>query len=45
MCEWLNLCQAVARSRECDVLHSHAYLWGLPLDELAQAPTIHTLHV
>ena len=45
MCEWLNLCQAVARSREFDVLHSHAYLWGLPLDELAQAPMIHTLHV
>src|SRR5262249_41110466 len=28
-----------------DVLHSHAYLWGLPLQPLSKAPMLHTLHV
>src|SRR5688572_23023340 len=31
LCEWLNICGAVEQSSEFDVLHSHAYLWGLPL--------------
>jgi glycosyltransferase involved in cell wall biosynthesis len=43
-CEWINLCRAVERSAEFDVLHSHAYLWGLPLAPLARAPLVHTLH-
>ena len=30
LCEWVNLCQAVQQSGRFDVLHSHAYLWGLP---------------
>jgi len=38
LCEWVNLCQAVQQSRRFDVLHSHAYLWGLPLEPLAEAP-------
>jgi glycosyltransferase involved in cell wall biosynthesis len=45
LCEWLNLCRAVAESARFDVLHSHAYLWGIPLQPLARAPMIHTLHV
>jgi glycosyltransferase involved in cell wall biosynthesis len=45
VCEWLNLCQAVQQSGRFDVLHSHAYLWGLPLEPLSQAPMVHTLHI
>lgn len=45
LCEWINLCQAVAQSGRFDVLHSHAYLWGLPLEALSRAPFVHTLHV
>src|SRR5213078_1460357 len=45
LCEWLNLCRAVEESGRFDVLHSHAYLWGLPLQALSRAPMIHTLHV
>ncbi len=26
-------------------MHSHAYLWGLPLDSLSQAPIVHTMHI
>src|SRR5262245_25683899 len=44
-CEWVNLCRAVEQSGRFDVLHSHAYLWGLPLERLARAPMVHTLHV
>jgi len=45
LCEWLNLCRAVERSAEFDVLHSHAYLWGVPLSPLARAPVVHTTHI
>src|SRR5215468_4168722 len=45
LCEWINLCRAVEQSGRFDVLHSHAYLWGLPLQGLARAPVVHTLHV
>jgi glycosyltransferase involved in cell wall biosynthesis len=45
LCEWINLCAAVARSGDFDVVHSHAYLWGLPLEPLARCPMVHTLHV
>ena len=44
-CEWINLCRAVEQSARFDVLHSHAYLWGLPLQKLSRAPMVHTLHV
>jgi glycosyltransferase involved in cell wall biosynthesis len=44
LCEWINLCRAVGESGRFDVLHSHAYLWGLPLLQLARAPMVHTLH-
>jgi len=45
LCEWLNLCAAVERSGRFDVIHSHAYLWGMPLQAQAAAPMVHTLHV
>ena len=45
LCEWLNLCQAVQQSGRFDLLHSHAYLWGIPLEPLSQAPMVHTLHI
>ncbi len=44
LCEWLTLANAVAQSGRFDVLHSHAYLWGLPLDRFARAPVVHTMH-
>ena len=42
--EWVNLCRALEQSDRFDVLHIHGYLWGLPLDRLARAPMVHTLH-
>jgi glycosyltransferase involved in cell wall biosynthesis len=45
LCEWENLCQAVQQSGRFDVLHSHAYLWGLPLEPLSEAPMVHTMHI
>jgi len=45
LCEWNNLCQAVAQSNRFDVLHSHAYLWGIPLQPLSRALLVHTTHI
>jgi glycosyltransferase involved in cell wall biosynthesis len=45
LCEWINLCQAVQQSGRFDVLHSHAYLWGIPLEPLSDAPMVHTMHI
>lgn len=45
LCEWINLSRAIAESGRFDVLHSHAYLWGIPLEKLARAPMIHTVHI
>jgi glycosyltransferase involved in cell wall biosynthesis len=45
LCEWVNLCEAVKQSGRFDVMHSHAYLWGLPLETLSQAPMVHTMHI
>lgn len=45
LCEWLNLCRAVEQSGRFDVLHTHAYLWGLPLEKLSQTPMAHTCHI
>ena len=44
-CEVLNLTRALERSGEFDVLHSHAYLWGVPFEKLSRSPIVHTLHV
>jgi glycosyltransferase involved in cell wall biosynthesis len=45
LCEWINLCRAVEQSGRFDVLHSHGYLWGIPLERLSRCPMLHTLHV
>lgn len=45
LCEWINLCRAVAEAERFDVLHSHAYLWGIPLERLSQTAMVHTLHI
>jgi glycosyltransferase involved in cell wall biosynthesis len=45
ICEWINLCRAIEQSGRFDVVHSHAYLWGMPLEPLARAPMVHTLHL
>jgi glycosyltransferase involved in cell wall biosynthesis len=45
LCEWINLCRALEQSDRFDVLHSHAYLWGLPIERLARAPMVHTFHL
>jgi len=45
LCEWVNLARAVERSGDFDLIHTHAYLWGLPLEPMSRAPMIHTLHI
>jgi len=45
LCEWVNLCEAVKQSRRFDVMHSHAYLWGLPIEGISEAPMVHTMHI
>ncbi|MDB6067798.1 MAG: glycosyl transferase group 1 [Pedosphaera sp.] len=45
LCEWLNLCRAVEQSHRFDVIHSHAYLWGLPLQSFSRCPMVHTTHI
>jgi glycosyltransferase involved in cell wall biosynthesis len=44
VCEWINVCRAVERSRHFDVLHAHAHFWSMPLRNVSQAPMVHTLH-
>src|SRR5579872_4811527 len=43
--EWVNLCRAMERSAEFEVIHAHSYLWSIPLQNLTRAPLVHTLHV
>lgn len=45
LCEWVNLCRAVEQSQRFDLLHTHAYLWGIPLQPFSRAPMLHTLHI
>jgi glycosyltransferase involved in cell wall biosynthesis len=45
VCEWINLARAFAASRDFDVVHTHAYLWGMVLDSTAPVPALHTLHI
>jgi glycosyltransferase involved in cell wall biosynthesis len=45
MCEWISLSRAAAMSDELDVLHSHVYLWGVPLAAMARCPMVHTQHI
>jgi glycosyltransferase involved in cell wall biosynthesis len=45
LCDWVNLCRAVEQSGRFDVLHSHAYCWGIPLQKFSRAPLVHTTHL
>lgn len=45
LCEWLNLCRGVEESGRFDILHSHAYLWGMPLQPFSRTPMLHTTHI
>jgi glycosyltransferase involved in cell wall biosynthesis len=45
LCEWLNICSAVSEAGKFDILHSHNYLWAMPLSRLCLCPIVHTLHV
>jgi glycosyltransferase involved in cell wall biosynthesis len=45
LCEWINLCAAVRQADRFDVIHAHAYLWGLPLAGLSVSPMVHSMHV
>jgi glycosyltransferase involved in cell wall biosynthesis len=45
VCEWINICRALEDADRFDVIHSHAYLWALPLQACSRAPLVHTLHV
>jgi len=44
-CEWINICRAVEQSGRFDVIHSHAYLVGVPLDRLSKCAMVHTTHI
>jgi glycosyltransferase involved in cell wall biosynthesis len=45
LCEWINLSRAIEQSARFDLMHSHAYLWSLPLTHLSAAPMVHTTHI
>ena len=45
LCEWINLGKAIEQSHRFDVMHSHAYLWGLPVESFSRAPMVHTMHI
>jgi glycosyltransferase involved in cell wall biosynthesis len=45
LCEWVNIARAVEQSSEFDLMHTHAYLWAMPLQPVAHAPMVHTLHI
>jgi glycosyltransferase involved in cell wall biosynthesis len=45
LCEFVNLSRALEQSERFDVLHSHAYLWGLPFQGFSRAPMVHTTHI
>ena len=43
LCEWENVARAVAQCDRFDVVHSHSYLLGLPLEPVCPAPMVHTM--
>lgn len=45
LCEWINLCRAVEHAEDFDVIHTHAYLWGIPLQRICRTPMLHTMHI
>jgi glycosyltransferase involved in cell wall biosynthesis len=45
LCEWISLSAAIRQSNDFDILHAHAYLWGLPLEPFTRAQMVHTTHI
>lgn len=45
LAEWVSLCRAVQEAKRFDVIHEHAYLWGVPLDPVSPTPIVHTMHI
>jgi glycosyltransferase involved in cell wall biosynthesis len=45
LCEWVNLCRAAEQCARFDVVHTQAYLWGIPLEKLMRTPALHTMHI
>jgi glycosyltransferase involved in cell wall biosynthesis len=45
LCEWVNLCRAAEQVHRFEVLHTQAYLWGVPMQSLLRTPMVHTLHI
>jgi glycosyltransferase involved in cell wall biosynthesis len=43
--EWVNIARALEHADDFDVIHSHGYLYGLPIAHLSRVPMVHTLHV
>jgi len=35
----------VRKSGDFDAIHTHAYLWGLPLEPFSKSPMVHTMHI
>jgi glycosyltransferase involved in cell wall biosynthesis len=44
VCEWINLARALRDADRFDAIHSHVYLWALPLAQLSGTPIVHTMH-
>jgi glycosyltransferase involved in cell wall biosynthesis len=43
--EFVQIARALEHAADFDVIHSHGYLYGLPLGPLCATPMVHTLHV
>lgn len=43
--EFVHVARALERSADFDIIHSHGYLYGMPLAPLCAAQLVHTLHV
>jgi len=45
LCELMSVTAAIEQSDRFDVIHSHNYLWGMPVERFSAAPMLHTEHV
>jgi glycosyltransferase involved in cell wall biosynthesis len=45
LCETISVVKALSNGADFDVIHSHNYLFGIPLSTFSPAPLLHTLHV
>jgi glycosyltransferase involved in cell wall biosynthesis len=43
--EFVHVARALEQADRFDVVHTHGYLYGLPLERLVTTPMVHTLHV